>query len=83
MATRGVNTSWQPFITGNDVRHMDFIDDHLLMTDFSIYPLEYEVIKEDVEPLYIIDIDEDITSLLSQGDVRMAVDQGQVENIDV
>ena len=32
---------------------------------------------------YIIDIDEDITSLLSQGDVRMAVDQGQVENIDI
>lgn len=67
----------------NDIKILNFIDDHLLMTDFKVSPLMYEELKEDVEPLYIIDIQEDITQYIKPKEVRMAVDQGEVEDLDI
>ena len=66
-----------------EIRNLDFISDHLLISDFDIEPLKYEVIKEDVEPLYILDVEEDVTVYFLGRETRMAVDQGEVENIDV
>ena len=66
-----------------DVKNLNFIEDNLLMSDFNIHPLKQEGFKENIEPLYILDINEDISEYFVGQQTWMAVDQGEVENIDV
>ena len=67
----------------HDVKHLNFIDDHLLLTDFDISPMKFKGFEENIDPLYILDIDEDITKYFEGRENWMALDQGEVENIDV